>query len=670
MSTELQDLARQINKENDSSNIAINPDQVDFINTLAPNSPEELEKEPVEKQKTRMALQGLTFGFADEIEALAKSLSKDTDYKTARNQIRAKLNDYKEEHGAEALAMEMAGAVLPTVLSIFGGPGAWTASLSNMVRFGKSIFSAGKSGTSVAQVSAKAGAEGLVYGTGASDKETVAGVGTDALQTSIASALISPILAVGGKKLAPMLTSNFLTRMFTKTDKDSMTLPVREELAKMVEKTGLTELEIVQKIVDGEIITENQSLLYYIKDAVKDSGTAAKNLLDETAGRPKQTRDELITTMQKSINRGDVDENLTKIYKQSDDEFRTIENKQYASIFKDNNVELDNLTTGQVLESIRKFQGGAETINKMFAGQDGKLVPFFKMVNNEVRLVRQPTIQDAEIIYRAIRNEKDKLFRSGETDLSMIFKDNMVTLKNALDNFSPELAAVRKAASDLRTSRNAYKYGLSAMSKRPEDIAMFIEDIADTPNAMQSLRDGILIQLKGKDAVSISRSIASQDKNLNKIIRMVFPDESLDDIISKANIATQASNAKTSIPISAGPQSTPLAQAATQSAGQDVIPTLINKLSKTWSERGIPEQQAIDIVKVVTSQNPDLVRKALIDDNAMNMVQKMVDALLTEGSKIVGNVSGKVLGQNVAERRDPMHGLLEYANQAVGQLGN
>ena len=86
-----------------------------------------------EKMQGAMFAQGLTFGFADEIQAFAQSLiDNDTDYKTARNEIRAKLNDYRDAHGAEALALEMSGAVLPSVVAIFGGPCAWTAAVSNL----------------------------------------------------------------------------------------------------------------------------------------------------------------------------------------------------------------------------------------------------------------------------------------------------------------------------------------------------------------------------------------------------------------------------------------------------------------------------------------------------------------------------------------------------------
>jgi len=176
------------------------------------------------------------------------------------------------------------------------------------------------------------------------------------------------------------------------------------------------------------------------------------------------------------------------------------------------------------MKSIREFQGGGDTINKMYAGAK----PFYEIEDGLVKLNRQPTVKDAEIIYRAIRNDKDALFRSGQTDLMQVRKETMKNLKDALNIFSPELKVARKTASDLRTARNAYKYGRSVLNKPYEEVALFIEDIADVPNAMQSLRDGALIQLKGKDAPSVARNIANQNKNLYQIITRIFPEDKVD----------------------------------------------------------------------------------------------------------------------------------------------
>ena len=63
-------------------------------------------------ERARTAAQGLTFGFADEIEAGARSLFSDSKYKDIRDEIRQNTRDYRTDNPGEALALEMAGGVV------------------------------------------------------------------------------------------------------------------------------------------------------------------------------------------------------------------------------------------------------------------------------------------------------------------------------------------------------------------------------------------------------------------------------------------------------------------------------------------------------------------------------------------------------------------------------
>ena len=675
-------------------------------------------------QLGRYGLQGLTFGFADEIEAMAKSLISggDVDYVTARNEIRQKLAEYAEENGGKALLAEMAGAVVPTIFSLFGGPGGWNAALANMSRMSKSIFTAGRSNKSLLQVANRSGVATAVYAGGASEKEAF---GEDAdklgLATDIATgygfgATIGGTIAGVGKLVSPLVT-----KLMERAKTDKIDKAIRAELDRMVNKTGLTEDEIIRKVADGELIAENQSLLYYIKQVVAQSDTGkASNILRETmegvpaiknkvgetigervAGRPEQTRERLLTTMQESISRGTSKKNLLKAYKQTDAEFSALETKAYNKILKKNNKELDGEMTDVLLQSIRRFEGGAETINKMIAGDELIKKAFYTIDDKGlITLTRQPTIADAELIYRAIRNEKDRLWRSNQKDLSMVLSSNMHKLKTALNKFSPTLKNTRAKAHDLRMARDFYKQGRKVMSMLPEEVDELLENIAkhqsfskkatiDAQSQMlQSLRDGLLIQLKGKDSIAISRNLANADKNLSKIISKVFPDESVDDILNQARIANQAQIATGKMPIGAGSPTQPLLDAG-QAVGQarlltgggggvgtgssssgagDFVLAIARPLLRWATSRGIPEKEAIGIVEIVTSQNPTLVKKALVDDNAMNQLQKLMDAMITKGSEVTGEVVGKVRGTELAQDYDPASGLLQWAVGAGGNL--
>ena len=675
-----------------------------------------MEEQP--SQLGRFGLQGLSFGFADEIEAYLTTLYKkgvlkeDADYKEVRNEIRQKLATYAEENGGKALMAEMAGAVIPTVIAVFGGPGGWTAALSNITRMSKGIFSAGKSGQSVLQTANRSGAATAVYSVGTSDKEALGedsdklGLATDAITGYGFGATIGGTIAGLGKIASPIVVKALEKLRVNKTDK--LSLVVRKELNRMVKKTGLSEEEIIQKVTDGEIIVENETLRYWIKSIVQqaDTGKPALILKDTLQGkppvyneagelieegivsRPKQTRDELQTTMQESIKRGDTKKDLLKAYQQTDDEFYAIENKAYNKLLKKNDVELDDATLDVLMQSIRRFEGGADTINKMIAGDELVTKAFYKLDDEtgEMILTRMPTLADAELIYRSIRNQKDKLYRRGEFDLAGVLSNNMHKLKTQINKFSPKLKKVRAEAHSLRTAREAFVMGRKLLNMGSEDVAKILRDFekhssyskAATKKAqaqiMQSLRDGVLVQLKSKDGLAIVRNIHKDNKNLHSIITKIFPDDKVDDIISKARIASQADDTASKISVTAGPQSTPLAQAgadvATSAAGGDWVMAIVRPLMKFGKDRGIPEKEAMEYVKLVTEQNPELVRKALIDDNAMNQLQKIMDSLISRGSQVAGEVEAKVRGSDAVKAYDPLAGLLEYATTAgVNLLG-
>jgi len=665
--------------------VETSPEQQEFLKSLGEGyeAPTDV---PVETQRLQAFAQGLSFGFADELQGLYKSLrNKGVSYEQARDEVRQELVAYAEKHPKEALALEMAGAVLPTLVSVFGGPAAWSAAVKNAFSFGRSIYKTGAAGAgkSIATTAHRAGLGTATYSAGKSEKKgkgLVTDIGTGYAFGATIGGTLAGIGHIGsgwGVKLVEWAR---------KKGGKKLEEPVRKELLRLQEKTGLTADEIVDKVLRGELIAENQSLLYAIKTAVAESGTASKALKDALEKRPAITRKELQETMKQTLKEGSSSERLTKIWKQQDLKFTKAENKRYDKIFKGvKNKELDGEMTDILLQSIRKFEGGAETINRMYAGQSITRKKFYDLdKDGTVTLSRQPTLHDAEIIYRAMRNETQKLWRSGETELYHMFKVNTAELKTAIDKFSPSLKKTRDKARDLRIAREAYKDGKRMWNKSEDEVADYIDDIISNTSgkvgerqAMEALRTGLLVTLKGKDAPGILRNIASEDKNLHQVIMRIFPDESLDDIFLKAGIATQAATAASKIPIVSGSPTQPLQEATKQaskaanlaSAKEGSLGGILMFARDFVMQRGgLSSKEAEKLVEVVTSKNPTLVKKALIDDNAMNRLQQLLDSAIYAFARVGGDIEAKVRGSEIAQQRDPAHGVLESLSRGIGQF--
>ena len=669
--------------------------QIEMLDAMElPTIRDEFDPLMVEKpsQLGRFAAQGATFGFADEIEAMAQSMfDQDVDYTTARNEIRRKMAEYAEENGGKALAAEFAGAIPGTIAAIFGGPTSWTAALANITRMaktGKSLFKAGETTKSIVNAANKSGLATMGYSIGANEKEilgedaNLGGYVEDAASGYGFGATLGGGIAALAKVFSPIVVKQ-IEKMRKGTD--GMSKAVRKELQRMVEKTGLTEEQIIKKVADGEIIAENETLKEWIKQTMRmsDSGLPQKTLMDTMTGTPntpailndagevieeatkgtpsrgKVTADQLKDTMQQSIGQGSGDVNLMKLHLLKDNEFRQVERVKYDKIFKENNVELDNATTGQVLRTIQSFEDGAKDINAMFKA-NGNLVPFYKIQSNgSIKLVRQPTVQDAELIYRSIRDKTDELYRSGKGNLAKAFQNVQDDLKAQLDIFSPELQAVRLEAYQLRVARDGYDYGQKLLTQKPEDLAMVLERHSDVPNFMQSLRDGFLVTLKNKDQAANFRKIADDRTNLQKIIYSIFPEEDVDMIINKANIASQANAAQGYLSGQAGSPTNPMQMMAQDIAqnsavsGGDVS-QVIRPLYKMLNDASIPEAQAMQIVETITQTNPDLVRNALVDANAMNALQKLVDAFIMQIGDKGGEAFAKVKGTDINQATQPL----------------
>ena len=250
--------------------VETSPAQQEFLTSLGEGyeAPTDV---PVETQRLQAFAQGLSFGFADELQGLYKSLrNKGVSYEQARDEVRQELVAYAEKHPKEALALEMAGAVLPTLVSVFGGPPAWSAAVKNAFSFGRSIYKTGAAGAgkSIATTAHRAGLGTATYSAGKSEKKgkgLVTDIGTGYAFGATIGGTLAGIGHIGsgwGVKLVEWAR---------KKGGKKLEEPVRKELLRLQEKTGLTADEIVDKVLRGELIAENQSLLYAIKTILRVS---------------------------------------------------------------------------------------------------------------------------------------------------------------------------------------------------------------------------------------------------------------------------------------------------------------------------------------------------------------------------------------------------------------
>lgn len=206
----------------------------------------------VEKGRGRAIAQGLTLGFADEIEAAADAMTSDQLYSERIKEIRQEQADYAFMNPGEALALEAVGA-LPTGVGLAGG-----------------LTKAG-----VKSIAKQGGIEGAVYGVGSG--ESFEGRVLGGVFGGLAGMTI-------GKVVDAAITPSSLGGLKTKADEAA-------DIAEAIDDQG--QLRAIQEAEDAAVYTEVDNP-QYTRTPLRDAQTAGE-LWDGMIGAVKNFYDDKLT---------------------------------------------------------------------------------------------------------------------------------------------------------------------------------------------------------------------------------------------------------------------------------------------------------------------------------------------------------------------------------------
>ena len=255
------------------------------FNEMDSGEPEE--REPfvaAEKQRGRTIAQGVTLGFSDEIEAAARNpLSalgamfggEGKDYSERLGAIRTGLEDYRKENPAEALAMELGGAILPTLGAgafTFGTGGAAVAA-GTSARLAPTLLRAAKIGALEGGIAGFGAGEG-----GLANRATTAATGA-ALGGTVGAAL--PVAARGVKRVAGKVLegSGITGAKGAVKSADSRVLSALDE-------QGLTPEGALQKLEEARSVGADDL-------AIADLGPRLGNLAQKAQSAPNEAREKI-----------------------------------------------------------------------------------------------------------------------------------------------------------------------------------------------------------------------------------------------------------------------------------------------------------------------------------------------------------------------------------------
>lgn len=602
--------------------------------TMLSLAEQEQKRLQVPSQKTRKILQGISFNTADEIEARARSLVTGQPYDEVVKQIRGQLKAYEEAKPVEAMSYEVGGAALPAVAAVpFTGGGSLTTLATRAPTLMKLL---GMYAPSSVKEALKWGAiHGGLSGVGSGeDLESRAIGGT-------VGTVAGGILGGATEKIAPLIggvAMDVIDYARRKTGNRGSRM-VENELQRLASESGMTIDEIVDGVANGTIMAENRTLHDAVRGYRASGGKGSAKLKETFTERPIATRKEAMSNVEGSLS-DVVDPNIERAMRADADQARALENEAYAP-FKVQDASPKIMQ--EIEDAILRVPAVKGALNKIHTAQTGSKEPLIKIVDGVVEFSSDLTVEQAEIARRTVDALVTKEFRSGVGTVAASWQDVERTLRNALDIDVPDLADTRNIAKMTREARDAYTDGQNAFTKSSDILELEIEKArSQGGDALKAYRLGAFQQIRKTMGTSrfksFMASLTDPQKRESKALALLLPDGNADKVIKsleRANLSQETSSRVLQGSDTAITQGQKSRQGSSVGAS-DIVETLggnpmaairfVSKLLKK-SAPELTDTERLQIVEVLVSENPDIVRNALRDESGMAKLQSLLGKL-------------------------------------------
>lgn len=582
-------------------------------------------------QKMRTFMQGVSMGWSDEVEGAIASMFSDSTYDEERDAIRAKLNAYKAANPKEALSLEVIGAIVPMFT-----PVGWLAK------------GAGVSATA-ARAFLAAGAEGTIYGAGISEGENVGEVSGDAVTGAVTSLTTGGGLWLAGKGIKGIGSEVYNWARTRLGDKPATV--VEAELARLVRQTGKSVDEVVADIASGRIMANNETLTIAIKTIINEGGDAGRAALAMASRNASTTAGKAKATLQKIFSPKSMtdDNNIVKYMEATEESLKLAERKAYGGAM-DGIDEVTPEIQGMLQDLIIKYPTAAKELKKLYSEMGLGDDAFIKAdADGNIILNKMASLEDAEQMLRVLKENLDVMFNQGKNSRAINLKAIAKNLQDELDNTYPDLGDARSQAAIVRFAQKAYKQGKAffGTGKNVEELDAYLANLKKdgSPEDMEAFLNGFLLSAKNqmRRAPSTMKNAANETNNIGLLLRSVMDNAGIKgkQLIEQLDIAGDMDRLRKAMPSTAGsPTDLLRVEGARRGTGGSILNTLVtgmpspqdilNAVTSITSKTPVrltPEQN-MEIVKVLFSTKPEVVRKALTDETGMAQLGDAVGSIV------------------------------------------
>ena len=589
--------------------------------------------------------QGLLLGLGDELEAsfrTAASVFTDNplDYKEIRDEVRKEIKRFQADNPGVAITSEIVGGLVPTIAAMVTGVGA-PAGAANATRL-----------AGLASRVMRAAPVGGAAGYGYSESESLGGqaldAGTGAITAVAASEALRAVAVGAGAGIQAIQTA--LRNKFGNDYAGKVT----EYLNKLRKRTGKTIDETVDDVRNGGVMAEDDALPASLRGIASEGGEAAGDLKLAAKARVDQTMAQAREEVRNALAPGVTGTNVAVAQKRANQELKDYQGDEYGAIYADA-PKLAEPVKQKMFGQLRvntRLRRSMEELYEAEAGNNPNLKPLFgdvvdpKTGKTSFEFIREPTLKDAEQVRRILKEMESNKY-AGANPSSAIAEElgkSERDLRIPLDRASPRLAVNRENYSAREAFNAAFKLGKQSQGASSDDLANILDDL--NPDEIKAFRAGYyqtvkraLSDRKGSfpaQAGGLDRSKSGP----NEIMKTILPEESADSVIASLGRAgrAQQNNAKIK---PANDSMTQFVEEATNEMGavgkvaavsEAVRMPTPGNVSRAAAaiipeNLGLNEQQKQTVVKILFSEDPDLVRAALTDETAFGVLNKKVVAI-------------------------------------------
>jgi len=598
---------------------------------LAKYEPQAIAQGPVESQKLRTVAQGASFGFADEIEAAVRSLVPESmggkDYEVIRDELRGKLTEYKTANPGEAITLQVAGALVPSVLMMMV-PGGQLSGMGNLGR--AATTSAIESGlSSIGESEAQTGKEFVGDVTKGTAAGTVIGTGAELMLGKFGTL---------GRKLID----------FTRAKFGGADTAVQKELLRLSESTGKTVDEVIADVAEGRIIADNMTLGNAIKAMVNEGGVTRSEILAASGGRAARTREQAMGELRETMTPQQGDPNVIRARQQTQEQLKAEESAAYGQAFE-GGQNVSAQVADEMLNILQTVPTSRQALKEIYEARS--IVPLFReMDDGSIQFTRAPTLEDAEILRRNVKEQTGARYRAGEGTMGEVLGAKEKTLRGAIDVESPDLAAVRASFAQRAGAQELFELGQKrGLTMNVDELQVLVESLP--PEKLDALRAGMMdaINNRARRSGTTIRDLANEDRQLGAALRVVLPKDQSQSVLQSVGRAAEAGEMNKFIQPQAGsPTQALMKESELRGAGvsaEDMLrgsqfdPMALIRIIKTAipSAQGLSDQQMTQVARVLFSDDPKLVEAALKDKTKLSALLKKAETVaqaLSGGARI------------------------------------